>query len=299
MSFVRGQSCIFRAMKNSAILALVLCALLAGSNGVMIKQMTSLTPGAIAWFRALVPLVILLPIVLRSTRDFWGASWKKMLLASGVNAGRMYLFLIAFTFTSIGNAIVIFYLWPIFVNLIGSFFLKEKVSRKQVFLLLLAFSGLVLTYADKSFSFGDRDFIGMLAAFFSALGYAITVVIFKSESENYERNHIIVFQNLLGVLVFLPFLTVVPKAEITHIGLALFYGLIIGVVAFKLFFYGLNKLTASLSASLMYLEVASALCFGLFLLQEKLTFFTLCGGAMIVVSSFFISQLKSESIELE
>jgi len=275
---------------NKAIYVLLIAAIIAGVNGLLIKQMSSLNAGSIAWFRATVPLVFLLPVLLDKKDPVFRGNYKKMLLASSVNALRLFFYLIAFIFTSIGNAVVLFYSWPIFVTLISAFYLKERIPKKQVLLLALAFIGLVITYADKSFSFGNDDFVGMLAAVLSALGYAITVIIFKSESQNYNKEQIIIYQNIVGALVFIPFLGALPEAQLEHIGIALGYGFLIGIVVFKMFFYGLHYLSASTTSSLMYLEVVSAVLLGYFILHEVLTPNTLIGGALIVTSSFLISR---------
>lgn len=275
---------------NKAIYILLIAAIIAGVNGLLIKQMSSMTAGSIAWFRAIVPLTFLLPVLLNKKDPVFRGHYKKMLFASSVNAVRLFLYLIAFIFTSIGNAVVLFYSWPIFATLIGAFYLKESIPKKQVFLLALAFIGLVIIYSDKPFTFGNDDFIGMLAAILSALGYAITVVIFKSESNNYNKEQIIVYQNLVGAVVFIPFLGALPEAQLEHIGVAIGYGLLIGIVVFKMFFYSLKHLPASTASSLMYLEVVSAVLLGYFILGEVLTLHTFIGGGLIVCSSFLISR---------
>jgi len=209
----------------------------------------------------------------------------KMIGASLINAGRMYLYLVAFIYTSIGNAIILFYSWPIFVSFLGILFLKERISRKQLALLFLAFLGLIISYSDKTFSFEDKDFIGMVAAVFSALGYAITVVIFKSETDNYHRNEIIFFQNIAGIFVFLPFfVTNLPEAKMAHIGIAFIYSSLIGIVVYSLFFYGLKHLKAATASSLMYLEVVSALILSFLVMKEKMSVNMIIGGSLISLS---------------
>lgn len=275
---------------NKAVYAVVICALIAGCNGLLIKAMSSLTAGSIAWFRAIVPLLFLFPVVFSKSDPLFKGNYKKLLFASTVNAIRIYFYLIAFIFTSIGNAVVLFYSWPIFVSIIEAIYLKETIKKDHLALLIAAFVGLLIIYSDKSFTFQNDDFIGMIAAILAAFGYAITVVIFKSESNNYERNQLIVFQNIVGVVVFLPFLTVLPEVELAHIGIAAIYGFLIGIIVFKLFFYGLKHLTASTASSLMYLEVVSAVLLGYFILEETLTPNTLLGGGLIVLSSYLITK---------
>ncbi len=281
-----------KAIATKAIYIVVICALIAGTNGVFIKSMSSMSVGLIAWFRTIVPVVFLLPFLWKVRKPVLKGNYKHMLLASVINAGRMYLYLTAYKFTSIGNAVVLFYSYPLFVTAIESIYYKKPVRKTQWFLLFLAFAGIVLTYAGKPFSFESDDFIGMLAALAASVGYAITVIMFKKETHNYTQNEIVVYQNIAGALVFLPFLPEFPSAEISHMGIGIIYGIIIGVVVFKMFFYGLKFLPAATATSLMYLEVVSAILFGYFLLDEKLSWNTFLGGAFILTSSFFISRMN-------
>ena len=279
---------------TKAFLAVILCGVIAGTSGLWIKMMTSMSAASIGFFRTCVPVLFLLPFLWRREESIWRGNNKKMLLTSGINAGRMYLYLVAYIYTSIGNAVVLFYSWPIFAAILGMIYLKERVTIRQIFLLLLAFTGLIIVYSQKSFSWEDRDFIGMLAALGAALTYAITVIIYKSESDRYHRNELIFFQNLLGAIIFAPiFFLQFPTVEIPHIGIGILYGIVIGVIVFGLFFYGLKYLPASRASGLMYMEVVSTIIMGAIFLQESLSPSMLLGGGMIIISSFLLTQMKS------
>ena len=283
-------------MKQKAFYALIIAACIAGSSGLLIKEIETLSAGAIAWVRATFPAFLLIIWLYQKKLNCFHGNYPKMLLSSFINAARMYLYLIAFIYTSIGNAIILFYTWPIFATILGVFFLKERVSRSQVLLMLFAFAGLIIAYSNKSFSFEDRDFIGMVSAVISAFGYAITVVLFKSEADNYHRNEIIFYQNFAGVLVFLPiFWMDAPIAEFRDFSVALIYAFVIGIVVFSLFFYALKHLKASTASSIMYLEVVSAILFGYLVLGEKLDLNMIIGGLIIILSSYFITKLKTVS----
>ncbi|HEA28483.1 MAG TPA: EamA family transporter [Leeuwenhoekiella sp.] len=279
-------------MTKKAIYAVVLCALIAGTNGILIKYMSSMNTGTIGWFRAIVPTLFVLPALLRNDELRPRGNYKTLLLASLINAGRMYLYLIAFTYTSIGNAVVLFYSYPLFVAAIESVYLKQKIPKKQLVFLMVAFAGIIVTYAGKPFSFQSDDFIGMIAAMGAAVGYAVTVILFKTEAQNFSKNQLIFYQNIAGAVVFLPFLVGIGSAEIDQIGVGVIYGLIIGIGVFKLFFFGLKHLPAATATSLMYLEVVSAIALGYLILGETLTLNMIIGGAMIVFGSWSISRLK-------
>lgn len=277
-------------MGKKAIYAVVICALIAGSNGLFIKFMSSMSAGSIAWFRTAIPVLVLLPGVWRHEGLRPKGNYKLMLLASLINAARMYLFLLAYIYTSIGNAVVLFYSYPIFVTVIESVYYKRNIKPRQFIFLGLAFLGIIITYAGKPFSFESKDFIGMLAALGASFGYAITVIMFKSETDNYSRNRLIIYQNIIGAFLFIPFLWALPDAQLDHLMIAPVYAIVIGVVVFKLFFYGLNHLPAATASSLMYLEVVSAILLGYLLLGEVLTWNTYVGGALILTSSYLVTR---------
>ena len=288
-------------LNKKAIYAIIICAILAGSNGLLIKSMTSLTTGTIAWFRAAIPIFILIPFLIKDRELHIKGNNKRMLLASLINAARMYLYLLAYIYTTIGNSVVLFYTYPIFVTAIEAVFYKQRIERKQTLLLLLAFTGIVITYIGKPFSFQSNDFVGMLAAVGAAVGYAITVVLFKAENERYSKNQMIFYQNIVGAIVFIPFLTNLPNASLSDLGIGVFYGLLIGIVVFKLFFFGLKQLSAATATTLMYLEVVSAILLGYFILDEAITWNIIVGGILIVTSSYYISRMnkKAHRKELE
>jgi len=280
-------------MKQKAFFAVFLCAMIAGYSGIMIKAMTSLNATSIAWLRTGVPAIILGGWMATQKIPLFRGNYKKLLVASLLNAIRMYLFMVAYIYTSIANAAILFYFWPIFATVLGFIVLKEKIKSLQIGLLIIAFVGLLIAYSGKTFTFEDKDFIGMLASVLSAFMYAVTVIIFKAESQNYERNELIFYQNLIGALLFLPFfIWQFPHAEIPHLGIGVFYGFLIGIVAFNLFFYGLKYLKASTASSIMYLEVVSAIVLSYLILGDQLTNNMIVGGSLILVSSFLLNRVK-------
>jgi len=282
-------------MENKAIYAVILAALIAGFNGILIKAMPSLSTGAIGWFRAGVPVLFLLPGLLKARQLKVQGNTRMLLLASVINAVRTYFFLLAFVYTSVGNAIVLFYVYPLFITIIETAVYKAPISKKQVLFMLLAFGGIAFTYADKEFSFESRDFIGMLAAILAAVGYAFFVSIFKRQTQDCNRNQLLFYQNLAGAVLFIPFLFGLKDVALTHMGIGVFYGLLIGIVQFGLFFFGLKHLNATTAASLMYLEVLSAVLLSFLILNEQLSWNTYVGGVLILISSFYISKLNRKA----
>lgn len=287
----------FFLMRQKALYAVIFCASFAGFSGIFIKEM-SISASSIAWFRTAIPALLIGGWMMIKGIPFFRGNYKKMIWASLLNSIRMYLFFVAYVYTSIGNAVILCYTWPIFASLLSSKILKEKIPKQQIYLLILAFLGLVIANMDKTFSYEDHDFIGMTSAVASAFIYSITVIIFKSEAENYSTNEMIFYQNFTGMILFLPFafyLNPLPLPSDYYIGFI--YAVLIGIIGFNLFFFGLKYLKASVASSLMYLEVVGAIILSYIWYGDLLSWNMIIGGAMILSASFLIQRVSRKSTE--
>ena len=282
-------------MTLNPYLEAVLAAVIWGSTGIFIKYL-NLPPAAVSFFRLAVPtLILLIFLTVKKVKLFRGNN-KLILLASTLNAARVFLYTVGFTFASIGNAVIILYTWPIFTTLLSILLLKEKVSKRTFLLLFMAFIGTTLIYLNTEFSFSDTNFLGMTAMLGSAVIYALTVIIFKKESEKYSKYEIIFYQNVVGSIIFIPFIFAnKPLPTLFQTGVGVVYGLIIGLIGFILFFSALKKIKVSTVSFLSYLEVVSAIILSVLFFQESLTWNMLVGGLLILFATAFIKKEKEKN----
>ncbi len=276
-------------MKLNPYLAVILAATLGASSGVFIKLL-SLPAETITAFRLAVPSAAMLCYLLYSKTPLFRGNWKIMLFASFLNAARLLLYFIAYLYTSISNVVVILFTWPVFATLFGIVLLKEKVSRRTTSLIAMAFLGIMLMYLDTGLSFGNQDFMGIVASLFSALVFALTAVIFKKELENYSKTETIFYQNIAGAVLFAPFLFTGAIPSILHAGVAVIYAFLVGVCAFLLFFYALKRLKISHYSLMAYWEIPAAIFFGVVFFNEQITPNIIVGGALIVASGILLKK---------
>lgn len=269
-----------------AFWAVLLAASIAGLSGLLIKSM-QINPVSQAWLRMATPTVVTAIWLVMTGVPLLQGNWKKMSLVSVLGTVRMIFFFIAYTYATIGNAVIIFYTFPVFSALLSKLILKEKITPRQVILLIMAFIGILLAFSNKPFDLANNDLIGMLAAMASALIYALTVVLFKSESKNYSLPHLLFYQNAAGLFLLAPFFQF-REATTLDYSIGIGYGLLIGILAFSLFFYGLKKLKASTASALMYMEVVSALTLSVIFFEEQLTLPMILGAILIVGSSLLL-----------
>jgi len=277
-------------MNSKAFWAVFVAAIMAGTAGLFIKSM-EINSFSQTWLRTAVPTVITVVWMLSTRTRFFHGNWKKMLGISVLGTIRLLFFFLAFNLTSIGNAVILFYTYPILSAALGFVILKEVISKRQLVLLFIAFLGILLAFSQKEFSFNNQDFLGMLAALGSALVFALNVVLFKSETKNYSRKELLFYQNFAGSLILLPFFEFSIATNLDYT-LGITYGFFIGIGTYFLFFYGLKRLKAATASALMYMEVVSAIILGVWIMNEELSLTMILGGIMIVGSSFLLGIQK-------
>lgn len=135
---------------------------LAGLNIKMINW----TPYAIAGGRSLIAMLLLTPVVLKS---------KKRRIDRYVLGGALcyaafnYCFVASTKLTTSANAIMLQYTAPIYVALLSWAFLKERVTRADIYSMMGVFSGMVLFFMDQA---GGGSTAGNVVAVFNGVTFA-------------------------------------------------------------------------------------------------------------------------------
>lgn len=278
-------------MKINPYLEVLIAASIWGTTGIFVKFL-HLPSTTLTLIRAGVPVILIFFYFLLFKKKIlhFGKS-PIMLLASLLNGLRMFLYFIGFTATTVGNAVIILYTGPIFTAIFSSIALKEKLTARKIFLLFLAFTGIVIMYSNNYFSFTNKDFLGMTAILISTVINSITLVIFKNEIHKHSRLQTIYYQNLIPLIMFLPFIFInKPFPTLNQWTVGIFYAFLIGIVAYILFFSALKKIEVSFSAILSYMEVVSAILLAVIFLAEKITPNMLLGGGLILLSAILLNR---------
>lgn len=284
-------------MKLNPYLAVILGATFGATSGVFIK-MLQLPPTTMTFFRVFVPTVAVLLYILfvKKTKLIRG-NWKLMLGASALNAIRMFLYFVAYLYTTLGNAVIMSQTWPIFAAIFGMFFLNEKVTKRTIALIALAFVGVIIMTLNKEISLANKEVVGMFVMMISGLIYAITAIIFKKELTNYSKTETIFYQNVVGAAVFLPFIFInKPLPTLVQGITGTIYGFLVGVIAFTLFFYGMKKLPMSQYSLFSYWEVIATVIFGMIFFGEALTINFIIGGILIVLAGILIRKESPQKV---
>ena len=267
---------------------LLIASAIGASSGLYIKNI-GLSSLALSGFRMGVPFLALLPFVIK--RGSWRGpieSRKTIWLASILNTIRMVLYVIAFKLTTIGNAVVLLYLWPVFAMLINGILKHQKPILKEIVILSGAFTGVVIMNLHREFSFSNSDFLGTISMIGSALLFAVTTLIFKSSLKQSSETETLFFQNAIGGVIFLGFLiSEIPGATPADLGFGVLYGFSVGLLGFGCYFFALKRLPVFQYSAVAYIEVFFGVFFGIAYLAEELRLNMVIGGVLIIAMSLW------------
>jgi drug/metabolite transporter (DMT)-like permease len=269
---------------------IISAAFIFGSSGVFIKTL-NLPVSTLTFFRMAIPFGLMTVLFLFRRKPFPSIADKTMLLASFLNATRLFFYFAGYTYGNISTTVILLYTWPVFATIWSALFLGEPLTFFRWICFLTTLAGVILINLNQAMSLGDQQFTGVLFILSSAFIYSMTVVMFKKKSQCYTPFETLWFQNGLGAFLFLPFLVINRPLPVPwQTGTAILYAFLIGVVGFGLFFSGLRRIDASKASFLTYVEVVSGIFFGVAFFGETLSWNILAGGSLVLVSALLLSR---------
>lgn len=276
------------------IFSVITATIIVALNGPLVKLL-GLSPFINAALRLFIPTLILGIYLKYKKIPFFPKKTKTLLSLSTFNAIRLPLIFAAFALTSITNAIICVYTWPLFASLFGHIYLHEKITSRDFINYSIAFSGVVISQLNSSLTFSSTDFLGTILAILSAIIFSFSIVLLKQVSSEYSKTEMIFYQNFVGGIIFLPAFFIFPVTNLIHFSLgSLQYGIMAGLLAFYLFFIGLKKLSVTNYSILTYFEIIAAATFGILFFDEELSWNIVVGSVLIIYAGLSVTLNNSQ-----
>ena len=192
-----------------------------------------------------------------------------------------FSFFYAFRHTTIANSVLTHYTAPIIVACLAPYFLREKISRRIIFVIVLASAGLWIML--DGFSLQGNHTAGIVAGILSGFAYAMLVLFARKYARDFNPLVLSFFSNIFIALMLLPFIREIP---LKAIWICLFMGIVHNTIAPVLYYKGLQTVTANRAAVLGYLEPVCAIIFSMIFLHEVPGIHSLIGGVLIIYSGY-------------
>jgi len=189
--------------------------------------------------------------------------------------------------TTIANATISYYTSPIILNILAVIVLKEKLLKKMIISLIIAFTGLLFIISNGSQTALVNNKLGIIygltAAFFYAL-FAIT----NKKITGLSSLKTTFIQSGVAVLSFIPFVVPITIPNLKSLLLLLIMGVFHTALALILYVSGLKKIKAQSVGVLSYLDPVSAVILAALFLGEIPSILTLIGAVLILGSGYIL-----------
>ncbi len=249
----------------------------------LVKYLVSFPTLQIVFFRALGSLMITFIYLKKQRINQWG-NQKQLLIYRGiVGVTSMILFFWGVHYISVGSAVTLRYIAPLFAGLLAVIYLKEAIKPLQWLFFISAFFGvyLIKNYDASGSNFGV--FLVLLAAFFSAVVYILISKIGNKDHPVVVVHYFMLIATLVGGVGSLFFWRSPSLYELIlllSLGIFGFFGQLYMTKAFQ-------NAEAHMVAPFKYVEVIFTMLFGVFILHENYELLHIVGTFLVIVSLVF------------
>jgi drug/metabolite transporter (DMT)-like permease len=202
--------------------------------------------------------------------------------------GQSFTYLTAIRYASPGLVALLLYLYPVFVALLSSLFLHEKITRIKALALGIALAGTALTVSPQG-----GQLPGILLALAAAIIYSFYIIVgthvMKKVSALQSSTVIFASAGLVyGVLTAING----PHLPTGQSGLWIIAGIVIvaTVIPVATFLGGLQRIGPTNASMLSTLEPVVTVILAALLFQDALKPITLFGGAMILIAVILLTR---------
>lgn len=281
-------------------LKIILAMLIWGTVGVFIKNI-ALNSIEIAFYRSIIGAIFII-ILSIAQKEKWDKEDLredlKILIPSGAALGAGWVLLFqGYKNTSISIATLSYYIAPVFIVILSTIVLKEKITLKKILCIIVAIIGLLLVLDIKSIeNIGDNNhLLGISYSVMAAVFYAIVVILNKF-IRKLSGFKVTIVQLLVSTIILLP-LTIMNSTrslislDALSLGLLLFVGIVHTGIAYLLYFSSVKEIEGQSIAILSYMDPIFALLIAGLFLGEKMSIIQLFGG-ILILGSAYISESK-------
>lgn len=302
------QSASSRGQRYLALFLLILAVIFWGFSFISTKVvLAELPPVSIAFFRQIVSVIVLLPLVLRSLirERFAQLSRATQLDAVLVASSGLFGIVLYFIFENNGirlstaaNASMIVAAVPVFTLMSEVLFFKLKITARILPCLALSILGVYLVISgDGRLDLSSARTIGNLLVVGAMVCWVSYTIINKRLTDKYSSLLLTYFQALFSLILFLPF--ILPEMERWRVPGAgallhlLYLGVCCSALGYIFYVFAVKRLGATISSAFLNLVPVVTVAGGLIWLRERITGLQLLGMGLVMASLYALSVTRA------
>ncbi|WNL12020.1 DMT family transporter [Aliarcobacter cryaerophilus] len=291
------------SLQTKGVILAIISAICYGMNplGALFLYEEGLNVNSVIFYRFIFAS-ILLAIFMIIKKDSFYLKFKEIILLAllgllfGISAISLFN---SFLYMDAGLASTVLFIYPIFVAIIMALFFKEKNSIITILSIIFAFLGVVLLYESDGANVSN---FGIFLVIVSSLCYAIYIVIINQYLKMSALK--VTFYSMLFCTItilihsfFDSSLNIMPLVNFNMWFYTIFLALVPTIISL-LFLIKAIQLIGSTSASILgALEPLTAVLIGVYVFNEKITFWLVIGivfilfGVILIVLKDYIDKL--------
>ena len=291
------------SLQTKGVVLAIISAICYGMNplGALFLYEEGLNVNSVIFYRFIFAS-ILLAIFMLIKKDSFYLKFKEIILLAllgllfGISAISLFN---SFLYMDAGLASTVLFIYPIFVAIIMALFFKEKNSIITILSIIFAFLGVVLLYESDGANVSN---FGIFLVIVSSLCYAIYIVIINQYLKMSALK--VTFYSMLFCTItilihsfFDSSLNIMPLINFNMWFYTLFLALVPTIISL-LFLIKAIQIVGSTSASILgALEPLTAVLIGVYVFNEKITFWLVIGivfilfGVILIVLKDYIDKL--------
>ena len=281
--------------KIKTYLALAFTILFWGLSFIATKiALTSFTPFVYMFFRFTLASVFFLVLMLwRGFPKLSAGDHKKLFLIGLLEPGLYFIFeTFGLTYTTASKASLIIAAVPIAVLLLARIVLKEKITGKRLWGVILSIAGImILILGDPKFSISSAgSMLGDMLIFGAVISASFYMIIARDLGQRLSSLEITSFQVFYGAILFTPFFLLnmggIQWSQISAqaVGAVVFLAVFATILGFLFYNYALTQIPASQVAVFINgIPVVTAIV-AWFILGESLTLLQMAGGLLVLIA---------------
>ena len=291
------------SLQTKGVILAIISAICYGMNplGALFLYEEGLNVNSVIFYRFIFAS-ILLAIFMLIKKDSFYLKFKEIILLAllgllfGISAISLFN---SFLYMDAGLASTVLFIYPIFVAIIMALFFKEKNSIITILSIIFAFLGVVLLYESDGANVSN---FGIFLVIVSSLCYAIYIVIINQYLKISALK--VTFYSMLFCTItilihsfFDSSLNIMPLINFNMWFYTLFLALVPTIISL-IFLIKAIQLIGSTSASILgALEPLTAVLIGVYVFNEKITFWLVIGivfilfGVLLIVLKDYIDKL--------
>ncbi len=270
-----------------------------GSSFIATKfALAEVTPPQLILIRMIIAITLLTSIAIYTKRDFSikfkSHSW--IFLLALVAVFHLMIQIYGLKFTSASNTGWIVGMAPVFIAILGFFFMKESITLIKAAGIIVAFFGLLLLISHGDFS--KIDFLknkGDFLVLGSAFTWGVYSIINKKVSLQYSPLMTILYLFIAMAIIISPIVlsgdfvnTIFHISSNVWIAI-LFLGIFCSGVSYVLWAQALKEMEAAKAGAFLYFEPFVTVIAAWIFLNESITFLMILSGIIITVGVLLVN----------